>query len=268
VRVVLRIEGAPRWEAANEAVLDTLRRRGLEHGLWVHRSRFKAHLHSKIYCFSHPRPCAFVGSFNPSGDDPELHPEVIEDIGDQDRGHNLLVELAEPGLAQGLCAHVLGLHQPFARLRHVRPLTNGETTAWFFPRLGSAPVHRLLPTAAQIVGCISHLKEGAFTRHLLDGVEQGATVRLVVHDDTARRVPEALLGSLREQGVDVRRFVHPDRLPMHAKFLVIDGTAWFGSFNFNRRSRWVNREILLASRRAAIVGPLLQRFEEIWQTAR
>ena len=27
-------------------------------------------LHEKLYCFSHPKPVAFIGSFNPSGDDP------------------------------------------------------------------------------------------------------------------------------------------------------------------------------------------------------
>ena len=40
-------------------------------------------LHEKLYCFSHPSPVAFVGSFNLSSDSPEDEPEVIEIIGDQ-----------------------------------------------------------------------------------------------------------------------------------------------------------------------------------------
>ena len=43
------------------------------------------------------------------------------------------------------------------------------------------------------------------------------------------------------------RVVHPEGLPMHAKFALVDGHgerwAIFGSFNWNERSRRRNREI-------------------------
>ena len=35
---------------------------------------WQAQLHEKLYCFSHPEPIAFVGSFNPSGDNPKSAP--------------------------------------------------------------------------------------------------------------------------------------------------------------------------------------------------
>ena len=61
-------------------------------------THWKPHLHEKLYCFSHPRPVALIGSFNPSGDDPEEQPEIIDEIGDQDLGHNVLVAIYDPAL--------------------------------------------------------------------------------------------------------------------------------------------------------------------------
>jgi len=262
VEVVLQVEGAPRRRSANEAVLALLRERGLSEGLRVHSSGLvHAHLHSKIYYFSHPKPAVLVGSFNPSGDIPE-DPETIAEIGDQDRGHNLLVELADGEFAEGLRRHVCRLDRGFARLRNARPLAGPEATAWFYPRFDVSVVERGLSGASQIVGCISHLKRGSLFDRLRKEARRGAAVRLLVHD-TNRRVPEAAVCALRDAGVEIRRFIHPEGLPMHAKFIVADGTAWFGSFNYNPRSRWLNREILLASRHPGIVGPLLARFEEI-----
>lgn len=88
------IEGHPRRRHANQRVISRLADSfsGIGSGLSVSRHLLPLHLHSKIYCFSHPRPTAFVGSFNPSGNDPE-DLELIADIGDQDRGHNMLVEV-------------------------------------------------------------------------------------------------------------------------------------------------------------------------------
>ena len=97
VQVMLRIEGEPRFPEVNREVIAMLEEHGLKGRLKVHRPpqrRFEKrypYWHSKIYCFSHPEPVALVGSFNPSGDVPE-DVEIIANIGDQDRGHNLLVE--------------------------------------------------------------------------------------------------------------------------------------------------------------------------------
>jgi hypothetical protein len=264
VTVTLQVEGRPRRKSANAGVLAMLEGHGLRGGLKVHRSLpgpLHAHLHSKIYTFSHPAPTALVGSFNPSGDVPEC-PDVIAEIGDQDRGHNLLVEFSQSALPLALRDHVRAMHKPLARLRNLGSVEGNGTRAWFYPRLHGAIAERAIARAGRISGCISHLKPGALTSTLISAARKGASVRLIVHD-TGRRVPEAVISELVAAGVDIRRFVHPEGLPMHAKFLLADDTAWFGSFNFNPRSRWLNREVLLASRDEAIVAALAERFEQI-----
>jgi len=101
VDVRVTLDGHPRTPHANNAVIEMLEA-GLGGGLCAVRGRLdgtplgkiaRPRLHEKLYCFSHPTPVAFVGSFNPSSDSPESEPEVIEVIGDHDRAHNLLVEL-------------------------------------------------------------------------------------------------------------------------------------------------------------------------------
>ena len=60
---------------------------------------------------------------------------------------------------------------------------------------------------------------------------------------------------------------HPDGLPMHAKFLLIDAdgrtAAWLGSYNFNEKSRLRNAEVLLRTSDMAIVEALTRRFDQI-----
>ena len=81
----------------------------LSHQMIDNRFLRKCRLHEKLYYFSHPVPSALVGTFNPSGNMPE-DPAVIRKIGDQDRGHNVLVEILEPvldhGASQACAAHV------------------------------------------------------------------------------------------------------------------------------------------------------------------
>jgi phosphatidylserine/phosphatidylglycerophosphate/cardiolipin synthase-like enzyme len=280
VRVQVCLEGQPRLKAANSAVIERLSRHGLRDGLRVHAPRApwagmpRAHLHTKIYAFSHPRPTALVGSFNPSGDEPEDQ-DVIAEIGDQDRGHNLLVELTEAALVAGLETHVEGMCRSgismFARFLpgQNRVLTSGATSVFFYPRLAPDVLEQDLEAGARplaIEGAISHLKRGPFTAELAAAARAGVAVRLLVHD-TERRVPEEVIDWLAGAGVSIRRYERADRLPLHAKFLLVDRTAectaYFGSFNFNRRSRHLNHEILIRSTDKAVCGALHRRFEEI-----
>ena len=80
VAVKVTIERSPRTAHANEAVRRILSGadgldggfRSVAHALfptpWGNLP--SAHIHEKLFCFSHPRPIALVGSFNPSGDVP------------------------------------------------------------------------------------------------------------------------------------------------------------------------------------------------------
>lgn len=279
VDVRIAVEGRPRRRDANEDVVALLRQGLPPRSLCVLKpppgplAKAHPHLHAKIYGFSHPQPVALIGSFNPSGNEPE-DPEVIAEIGDQDRGHNMLVELSDPELVRGLCAHVDGLcganGTMAARVlpNQNRVLRSLDTSVYFFPRLRTAVLDKLLMADAPRVirGVISHLKSGQLTGKLERAAGSGTRVELLVHD-TERRVPTAAVARLSAAGVNVRRYVHPDKLPLHAKFLIVEGAAqsraFFGSFNFNPRSRYLNHEVLVQSGNAGMIATLNARFDAI-----
>ena len=97
-------------------------------------------------------------------------------------------------------------------------------------------------------------------------MKRGANGELLVHD-TERRVPSELVEELANANVRITRVRHPDDLPMHAKFLLVDRTgessAWLGSYNFNKRSRRKNAEVLLRTTDAHEIETLGKRFAEI-----
>ena len=265
----------PRRRGANDAVIARQSAHGLGGGLALHRRSVgpHGHLHAKIYVFSHSGT-AWVGSFNPSGNEPE-NAAVIAEIGDQDRGHNLLVGLDEPALVAALAAHVERLCAATSTLRdrfrsdHNRPVAGHESRLFFYPRLAARivePAVEALQPGDRIDGAVSHLKPGALGDALVAAARRGVAIRLVVHD-TERRVPQALVDALAGAGVDVIRYRHPDELPMHAKFLLLTGDGgtecWFGSHNFNPRSRWLNHELLVATHDPAIVGPIASGFADV-----
>ncbi|CAN7440793.1 phospholipase D-like domain-containing protein [Phenylobacterium sp. LjRoot225] len=272
VRVRVVLDARPRRADINGPVIAWLRA-GLGEGLRVHRSPVAGlRLHTKIYAFSGPAPVAFLGSFNPSGDEPE-DPGVLEDIGDQDRGHNLLVEYRDPATVEAVrlqAARIWG-QRDVSRfsLWQNRPVRLGATTLYFFPRLRPGVVERGLSRLGpgdHVRAAVSHVERGPFTARLTEAARRGARVELVVHD-TRRRVPDPVVAGLSRAGVVVRRYCHPDGLPMHAKFVVVrDGaqrTAWFGSLNYNANSRFLNHEILLRSTDARVVSGLDARFGQI-----
>ena len=255
VSVRVRLESRPRHRGANARVIERLRT-GIGEGLRIeHRLSGASHLHTKLYCFGGEQPAALVGSFNPSGNVPE-DPAVIDDIGNQDRGHNLLVEIREPALVEALVQHA----------REGRRLDGAE--AFSFPRRDGPLEQRLvrLGRGARLRIAASHVRDPSVARQLTAIVERGGTVELLTHH-TPRRSPERLLKLLREGGVKTYRYHHPDDLPMHAKFMLAeDGDSrWsaFGSYNLTRTSRWLNRELLLFSENADLWAQLDARWREI-----
>lgn len=270
VRVIL--DARPRRSGANTEVIERLRA-GLGDGLRVYRSFIPgARLHAKIYAFSGPEPVAFIGSFNPSGDDPE-DPDVVAEIGDQDRGHNLLVQFREPQVVDAVRAQVGRLWAETGVSRFSagqnRPVRLETTTLYYFPRLNPAGVGRSvrkLGPGDVVQAAISHLSSGLLTRALAQAAKRGARVELIVHD-TERRVSNGVVADLVRAGVSIRRYCHPERLPMHAKFVIVDqagrSMAWFGSLNYNFSSRYLNQEILAQSTEPRLISSLKARFTVI-----
>lgn len=274
VRVKLVVEPDPRLAGANDAVISMLGDHGLAGGFHLYRPapNDEGHLHAKIYAFSDPGIC-WIGSFNPSGDAPE-DADVIAEIGDQDRGHNLLLGIRNARLVKALRRHVARLATTsriplYLRPGFNRPIWTRGTILYFYPRVRPYLVEKSLKrlkSGDRLCGAISHLKGREFVKQVENAVGRGARVELLAHD-TLRRVPERVVEALGSAGANIIRVSHPDGLPMHAKFLLVetgqDRVAWVGSYNFNKMSRRHNAEILLKTYDPSIFESLEQRFAAI-----
>jgi phosphatidylserine/phosphatidylglycerophosphate/cardiolipin synthase-like enzyme len=278
VRVLL--DGLPRRRTANQRVIALLRP-ALGDRLRVVSRPLTSRIHAKLYLFSGPAPSALIGSFNPSGDREELEPEAIAEIGDQDRGFNLLVELGEPALAAWLFQQCDELHRAsFLRLGHLfrshaREWSGADETLWFLPRAGGSPlVARLasLSPGARVRITASHLSGPLALGALARCAARGVRVEMLA-ESTLRRVPLVQELRLRDAGIHVTRLSGPAAdLPMHAKLMLIeDGQtreAYFGSANWSGRSLRSNFELLVRSRDAALFECLARFWERIEGYAR
>ena len=281
VDVRVTVEGRPRRVDANDQVIRMLET-GLGKRLRVCRSAvdgrplgnlLRARLHTKLYCFSHPEPVAIVGSFNPSSDDPEEHPELIEEIGDHDRGHNALVEFRTPALVSALLSHSRHLHHSIqGPWRRFAPSANQSivddgVSVHFWTRVTPHPIKRYLfglPGGSRVRLATSHLSESAAERTLLRLVDQGIELK-VLTDQTDRRASPSLVSKLREAGVDFARVVYDEWIPMHNKFALVetetDRRVIFGSFNWTRPSQRYNHEIGVIAEDAELFLAFAERWD-------
>jgi hypothetical protein len=272
VRVLVSLEGRPRVRSANDAVIARLAdpQTGIGDGLRVVKRGLFRHLHEKLYCFSHPYPIALAGSFNPSGNQPE-DPRIVAKIGDQDRGHNFLVELRGQAVVP-LFDHARALHDQVPTLldhfsaRGTRLIRARKLRAYLFPRLNNpldALLRSLVPGSRLRIAA-SHLRDGSVAATLIMLAAAGVHVELLT-EETRRRVPERIEQQLRASGVEFARYRHPDRLPMHNKFLLAETPegrwAAFGSFNLTRTSRWLNSELLMVSEDDAVFDAFADRWD-------
>lgn len=283
VKVTVTLEGRPRTAHANDAVVALLSGAdGLGNGFRTvclpgvpagNGKQWKPHLHEKLYCFSHPQPVAYIGSFNPSGDDPEALPEIIAEIGDQDRGHNVLVGIHDPALVTCLKANASRIHQARHPAFHRfsvfanRKFAGDDTEIHFWPRVRPHPVMgflRKIAPGARFRIAASHLKGNAVAREMIGLVRQGASLEIVA-ESTFRRVPQSIEQKLTAAGVVLRRFTHTDGVPMHNKFVLAErnGHRWlvFGSFNWTTRSYWLNHEIGAISTNRLLFDAFAERWE-------
>jgi phosphatidylserine/phosphatidylglycerophosphate/cardiolipin synthase-like enzyme len=280
VDVRVTLDGHPRTPHANDAVIDILKG-GLGSGLRVVHGRFdgtplgkisRPRLHEKLYCFSHPSPVAFVGSFNPSSDSPEAEPKVIEVIGDHDRAHNLLVELDHPDLVRALRDHARSLHiarhgysDRFASSAN-RRLQHGGFSVYFWPRVRRHPIMELLlalERGSRVRIAASHISGSSSLSGFCALAARGVKIEILT-EATHRRVPLEVEQRLAHAGIPVRRLVADEWVPMHNKFALIETsslkTAIFGSFNWSEPSYRFNREIGVTTEDP----PLFEAFADRW----
>lgn len=274
VAVRLVVEPHPRLRNANEKALSLLKAHGLAGGLRL-RPRFArlGQLHCKAYVFSEP-DVALVGSFNPSSNGTP-DDEALKEIGDQDRGYNLLLRLCEPDLVSALRNHVAwlgsGAASPLDRFRPSLndPTSGGPVDLYFYPRLRTQVVEpdiTTLESGDRVQAAVSHMKRGTFISALESARATGVDVELFVHS-TERRVPTRLVNELASRGISITRVGDGELVPMHNKFVVIRRNgrdhAWLGSYNYNAKSRWLNDELLVRTRDPDTVDALRHRFEEM-----
>jgi phosphatidylserine/phosphatidylglycerophosphate/cardiolipin synthase-like enzyme len=184
------------------------------------------------------------------------------------------VAIHDPKLVQGLIRHARqmhrGRHNGLERFRREmnRPLVSGDTAIHFWPRISGNPISRLLRrfgTGARVRVASSHIKGPGVTRDFIGLNSRGASVDILA-ESTHRRVPANIASRLLDAGIRLRRFEHPEGLPMHNKFVLAEagGQRWtvFGSCNWTSRSRWLNHEIGVISADPA----LFQMFSQCWDT--
>lgn len=274
VRVSVDVDARPRRAEVNIDVLRQLRGpEGLANGVRALTHLQPCHVHEKVYFFSHPQPHVYTGSYNPSGT-AGLSPELLQDIGDQDRGHNFLVEITDPAAVSFLRSHLHDMHSlPHGILERFSSRLNAtydapELSICFFPRINSrvhVDVLRRIPFE-HIRVAASHFRDRS-TAHLLAKLAaRGAMVEVLAHD-TLRRVPAGVEQMLTAAGVRFIRYSHPEGLPMHNKFMLLEGRGehWvlFGSFNLTRTSRWLNHELLLRSSDRDLFAAFDKRWDEM-----
>ena len=281
------VEGAPRKRKANKAVARELgQRTGIGFGFhkfkppkWLGEAKPKPHLRSKIYVFSHPEPHVLIGSFNPSGNGVDDDPKIIEAIGDQDQGHNLLVEIHDRVIVKAMRRQVsrlrwLGWHA-LARNHpeHQRVFAGDDIRAWIFPRRRPGaiePLFTMLGEGDRLRVAMSHIK----TEHGLDllcgAAKRGVQLHVILHH-THRRAPIETEDALRKAGADVLRYRHPLELPMHAKFMLMDRPSdpgsrvysTYGSLNLNERSLLINHEVFVQDHCRDVFAQLEDRWNLI-----
>jgi hypothetical protein len=281
VRVRLTLEARPRTRQANLPVFSMLQQsanlgslcRSLRHCWPDNLCWKKPRLHLKLYYFSHPEPHVLVGTFNPSGNHPD-DPRIIAKIGDQDRGHNHLVEIGDHRLVAPLRDHLLSLngapHGPWERLlpANNRVLAGGDTRIYLFPRLRRDVIRRkllALPRGTTLRMAVSHLNDRGIGKTLLTLARRGVRIELLCHD-TERRVP-GWIEQMLEGRMLFRRYRHPQGLPMHNKFILMDSPqgreVMFGSMNLSKSSLHANHELLVISASAFLYNAFQTRWEQM-----
>ncbi|MGG7054315.1 phospholipase D-like domain-containing protein [Nitrosomonas sp. ANs5] len=283
VRITLCLAGQPRIADANDEVIrlfsgsgglgDRLRTVTLPGVLAPRKRAWRPQLHEKLYCFSHPAPVAFIGSFNPSGNPFEQRQDIIREIGDQDQGHNMLVGLHDPLLVAPLVDHVRQLHQTSPGLLYRfskqanQIVRSAETTIHFRPSFQAHPVIRFLNefgSGAHVRIAASHIRTKRAVEVMAGLAKRGAAVEIIA-ERTFRRVTPRVEQSLLAAGIRFTRKKSADGLPMHLKFVLIEdrGQVWsiFGSFNWTRPSFWLNHEIIAISTSYQLYRAFLDRWK-------
>ncbi len=284
VKVTLVLEGRPRIVKANQQVISILSgEKGLGDGLRTIALPgvpsppgigWKPQVHEKIYCFSHPKPTALFGSFNPSGDFPEEDPAILWKIGNHNVAHNALVETRDVRMVDQLVGHIRSLHRDGSSLYYrfwgrSHSLDFGHTVLHFWPRITGHPIERFLDgfgKGSRVRIAASHIRFSRSVSRLIALSRRGTHVE-VLSEFTSRRVPLKTEERLRAAGVRFERLGQSQNVPMHLKLILAENDygKWtvFGSFNWTLPSYLLNHEIAAVSSDPIVFAKFDQRWNEL-----
>lgn len=280
VRLRVVLEAKPRTAQANRPVVELLKNaddsrkslRLIQHN-WPDNLSFRTpRLHLKLYFFSHPQPHVLFGTFNPSGNTPE-DLELIQEIGDQNRGHNYLIEIRDTQLVSPLRDHLCDLyrraHGPWERFfLGNNIISTDDTKIYLFPRFKRDILRQKLaglPANTHLRIAVSHFNDKQIGNTLHALARSGTKIEILAHD-TERRVPP-WIENLLDAKLSFRRYRHPEGLPMHNKFILIDSPEGreviCGSMNFSVRSLRANHELLMISSNPGLYADFFERWEQM-----
>jgi phosphatidylserine/phosphatidylglycerophosphate/cardiolipin synthase-like enzyme len=161
-------------------------------------------------------------------------------------------------------------HDPFERLKSHwnAEYRSARLGIWFYPRRKTGLHIEAFGdgTVKTVRVAASHFRDPTVAHRLADLAAKGMRVEVMTHE-SLRRVPTKIEELLSYGGVQFRRYHHPDRVPMHNKFILLgtekEASVLFGSFNLTRTSRWLNHEVLLKSSDPEIVAAFSERWYDM-----
>lgn len=282
VRVSIVLEAKPRVDYANEDIYNFLKNSNkIDIHYITHRKSHKKFtrkmpkIHEKIYYFKNNNYIsAYIGTFNPSGREND-DPHIIELIGDQDRGHNYLVELDMANDINEVlyrhCQYMKAVRHGWYELikRFPAKIITRKMDIYFFPWAGKKTLLNFLNRAEKndnIYIAISHFTAKTIADALYKLAKKGVNIQIISHD-TERRFPEKIESLLNQYSIDYKRYIHPKKYPMHNKFIILEKqqekSVCLGSLNLTKRSLYENHEILAIVRDEAVVNIFKQRWYEM-----
>ena len=285
VSIKLTIDGTARSPSINQAcitVLSQLNRYPIKINIvknkpvWEYFGlKWHAHLHSKLYYFSHPTPHVLIGSYNPTAGTEHINQTSINEIGDHSISHNVLVEVDDNDTVKHLKNYIFDLQNTqqrmFARLLPTHNVTfrSQQWSIDFLPSLSANPINTLLSknhSNANVKCAISHLKGPGILNPIKTALKTGKKIELIL-ESSHRRVAKKHLAFLDKHQIKYYQPTLENDCLMHNKFILYQSDqqhcVMFGSFNWSARSRLLNHEVIACSYDKQIIAAFEQRWHQI-----
>jgi HKD family nuclease len=281
VKVTLLLEAKPRIKNANLEVINLLESNkkislNLIRHIKPHKHLFSGmpKIHEKLYYFrNNSRAYAYIGSFNPSGREGD-DPEIVELIGDQDRGHNFLIEIDDKLLLDNLynhCVYMKDIKHGFIEniKRWKSQVKSGGMLIYFFPWAKKKVIINYLKMATKgdrLHIAVSHFSSIIIVYNLIKLAKRGVEIKIISHN-TNRRFPLKIERLLNSFHIPCLRYDHPKKYPMHNKFIILEkkdnSYVAFGSMNLTVRSLNESHEIFCITNNLNIVREFTLKWKSI-----